>query len=193
MAWKTLFLTLLMFSITALVHAQNFQLGFRVEPNLVKTEHNHEVRPYNGWTGIMLHATVFPIGGLGIEGRAGIVPFIDFYGGPEAALLLKYHYELNYRYFKSVYLTGGYVFHRIEENSNINTKNFQMNLSLPAIGIGINPFSSLNLEVLYLNGLDTENGFHNWGGSWDGIRVVRIKNVLKFGIGFSWNIFSWKY
>lgn len=193
---KMIFCMLFYILLTSLISAQSLQLGLRVEQNLVQTQHNSEVRPYQGSTGLMLNVSVFPIKWLGIEGRAGIVPFIEYYNGLETALFMKYNYGLNYEYLKSVYLAGGYVFHQIAGDSHFDRVGYANTLTMPAVGIGVNLFRGLNLELLYLNGRDTEVGYYFPFLSLstpENTTHVRVKSVLKFGIGGSFDLFSWKY
>lgn len=182
---------------TSISFAQSIQLGFRFEPTLVRAQHGSELRPYRGSTGFQLNASILPVNWLAIEGRVAAVPFIDYYDGLETGLFAKLYYNFNYVFLKSVYITGGAISHKNAGQEHMGILGYTKTLNMPAFGIGIKSIWNLNVEVLYLDAGDSVVGYY-YPPPYDSrtekrTTYVKIKDVLKFGIGFSWDIVSWTY
>ncbi|MCU7497003.1 MAG: hypothetical protein HF314_06460 [Ignavibacteria bacterium] len=191
---KAVFLTFLLLFSSA--YAQKIQLGFRIEPTFVQTQHGSEIHPYEYFYGIQANASVFPVKWMAIEGRAALVPSIQYYAGGELGIIAKFYYTPDINFLKSVYVAGGYISHTVFDDGHMSLSIPPTVVKMPTYGIGLNLWGAFNLELLYLNPQNKAVGSY-----WPFLEIpnegnytkVKLKNIWKLGIGFSWDIISWGY
>lgn len=185
---KYRFLIFIFIALSCRIFAQDYQLGFRYEVNMLNISTDIPIHR-NTFTpdALELNTAYFPCKGLGLEVRLGADFFQEYYTGFEYGLLVKYFIS---NQTPNYYLLGGVMFHRNLADGGGTFSVQEQTLTLPAIGIGMNPAGAFNLEMLFQYGMN-----RTIAGDWVPINAFQVIHyqtklnwVLKFGIGFSWSL-----
>lgn len=176
------YLTVLSVALSNYILAQNFQLGFRAEANLLQHHSGNYSETSALMPSIQLNGAYFLSNSLALEARLGAVldPDEEYYSGWEYGLLAKY---LMGQQANKAFIMGGAVIHTNGGGQHTLQKTFL----LPALGFGVNVTGAFMLETLLLYGMNQTMGEY-WSMGSTSRSSIKMDWVLKVGAGFSWNL-----
>ena len=163
------------------ISAQNFKLGFDIEVHQVRINQGTGIL---GGTGLpmSIHVNVDYniIKNFSLQAKIGRTFHQEFLGW-------EYGINGNYKFFKSLYISGGYLIHsNVGGIGGISSGTNYATLSLIKVGVGIKVIQAFSIEAGYY--IPISRKIIGWINNYGPISYYTFDNMIRLSFVFGWTL-----